>query len=93
MADADPDDPCGPKRRARMRSPAGAIGVIAPALTLVATQHSTLSGPTKGALLAIIGGTLMLDSRAWKRAHVRAGQKRESRVRVRKSKGPISLPS
>ena len=55
------------QRRVHMRSEAGAVLVVAPMLTFIATRPRALTAYEKGALLGVAGLTLALDGSLYRR--------------------------
>jgi hypothetical protein len=95
MAEEEECCPCEPpKRKAKMRTAAGAIGVVAPMLVMVATKPDALSPAMKVGLVSIAGVTLVLDSAEWRRHRLRQAKRKGTKsgsVGRRKRVG-ISLP-
>jgi hypothetical protein len=79
------------QRRVHMRSEAGAILVVAPALTFIATRPRALNTYEKGALLSIAALTLALDGSLYRRMAKRNGRKKQSKKKRRVGRGPIRL--
>lgn len=79
------------QRRVHMRSEAGAVLVVAPMLTFIATRPRALTAYEKGALLGVAGLTLALDGSLYRRMAKRNGKKKQAKRKRKVGRGPIRL--